>query len=246
MAEEEANQLTYVPEVILKKRKGNEALALLRRKQLELGKHENKKRKLSEFKRPEQLIKEFRDKELDLVRMKQRGKRPRSALQLPAFNLLFIIRIQGKNEMHPKTKKILRSLRLNRIFDGVFMKVDEALMEMLQKVEPYVTYGCPNLKSVKELISKKGYGLINKQKVPLTDNIIIEEALGKYGMICLEDIIHQISTVGPHFKVASKFLGPLALNKPIDGLQGKKQAYKDGGDSGDRGDQINELINKMN
>ncbi|XP_038718609.1 60S ribosomal protein L7-1-like isoform X2 [Tripterygium wilfordii] len=239
MAEEEVNQLTYVPEVILKKRKGNEALAILRRKQLELGKHENKKRKLSEFKRPEQLIKEFRDKELDLVSMKQRGKRPRSVSRLPGCNLLFIIRIQG-------TKKILRNLRLNRIFDGVFMKVDEGLMEMLQKVEPYVTYGCPNLKSVKELIYKKGYGLINKQKVPLTDNIIIEEALGKYGMICIEDIIREISILGPHFKVVSKFLGPLALNRPTEGLQGKKQPYKDGGDSGDRGDQINELISKMN
>jgi large subunit ribosomal protein L7e len=33
----------------------------------------------------------------------------------------------------------------------------------------------PNLKSVKELIYKRGYGKLNKARTPLTDNSIIEE-----------------------------------------------------------------------
>ncbi|KAK3195080.1 hypothetical protein Dsin_026390 [Dipteronia sinensis] len=43
--------------------------------------------------------------------------------------------------MHPKTRKILYNLRLKRMFSGVFVKVNEGLIQMLQKVEPYVTYG---------------------------------------------------------------------------------------------------------
>lgn len=43
--------------------------------------------------------------------------------------------------MHPATRKILRKLRLRRIFDGIFIRANEAVMDMLQKVEPYVTYG---------------------------------------------------------------------------------------------------------
>ncbi|XP_057760465.1 uncharacterized protein LOC130980840 [Arachis stenosperma] len=38
----------------------------------------------------------------------------------------------------------------------------------------------PNFKSIKELIYKKGHMKIEKQKVPLTDNNIIEQELGKY------------------------------------------------------------------
>ncbi|KAJ0093624.1 hypothetical protein Patl1_26263 [Pistacia atlantica] len=34
--------------------------------------------------------------------MKQRGKRAKSALVEPKSKLLFIIRIQGQNDMHPK------------------------------------------------------------------------------------------------------------------------------------------------
>ncbi|KAE8723744.1 hypothetical protein F3Y22_tig00011761pilonHSYRG00080 [Hibiscus syriacus] len=32
-------------------------------------------------------------------------------------------------------------LRLRKVFSGVFVKATEGVMEMLQKVEPYVTYG---------------------------------------------------------------------------------------------------------
>uniref|UniRef100_F6GYQ1 Large ribosomal subunit protein uL30 N-terminal eukaryotes domain-containing protein n=1 Tax=Vitis vinifera TaxID=29760 RepID=F6GYQ1_VITVI len=66
--------------------------------------------------------------------------------------------------------------------------------------------GYPNLKSVRELIYKRGYGKLNKQRTALTDNSIVEQALGKFGIICMEDLIHEIMTVGPHFKEANNFL----------------------------------------
>ncbi|MBO8584320.1 uL30 family ribosomal protein, partial [Staphylococcus aureus] len=62
-----------------------------------------------------------------------------------------------------------------QIFNGVFLKVNKATMNMLHRVEPYVTYGYPNLKSVKELIYKRGYGKLNKQRIALTDNSVIEQ-----------------------------------------------------------------------
>ena len=46
---------------------------------------------------------------------------------------------------------------------------------MLRRVEPYIAWGYPNLKTVKELIYKRGYGKVNKNRIPLTDNAVIEE-----------------------------------------------------------------------
>ncbi|RVX07679.1 60S ribosomal protein L7-3 [Vitis vinifera] len=106
-----------------------------------------------------------------------------------------------------------------QIFNGVFLKVNKATMNMLHRVEPYVTYGYPNLKSVRELIYKRGYGKLNKQRTALTDNSIIEQALGKFGIICIEDLIHEIMTVGPHFKEANNFLWPFKLKAPLGGLK---------------------------
>ncbi|KAJ6388114.1 hypothetical protein OIU77_026645 [Salix suchowensis] len=60
-----------------------ESIALTRKSQLELGQHGGKKRKVEDIKRPEQLVREFREGELDLIRMKQRTKRAKSALSTP-------------------------------------------------------------------------------------------------------------------------------------------------------------------
>ena len=81
----------------------------------------------------------------------------------------------------------------------------KATLEMLKVVEPWIAYGYPNLKSVRELIYKRGYGKVDKQRIALTDNSIIEANLGKYGIVCMEDLIHEIFTVGPNFKQGTQF-----------------------------------------
>ncbi|XP_042002984.1 60S ribosomal protein L7-1-like [Salvia splendens] len=247
MATEEAAPaaLNYIPEVVLKKRKTNEQWAVRRKLQQE---ERAKRQKTGNFiiKKPEQFIREYRDKELDLVQMKSRGKRIRSASVTPESNLLFVIRIRGKTDMHPKTRKILYALKLRKIRTGVFVKASAGIMEMLEKVEPYVTYGYPNVKSVKDLIYKKGVVRVGKERIPLTDNNIVEQELGKHSIICIEDIVNEIVVVGPHFKSVTSFLCPFVLNNPEKVLQGKKKRFEDGGDSGNRKDKINELISKIN
>lgn len=64
----------------------------------------------------------------------------------------------------------------------------------------------PNLKSIRELIYKRGYGKVNKQRIPLVNNNIIEESLGKFDILCVEDLVHEIATVGPNFKQVSVIL----------------------------------------
>jgi hypothetical protein len=54
-------------------------------------------------------------------------------------------------------------------------QVNKATMNMLQRVEPYITWGYPNLKTVRELVYKRGYGKVSKNRIPLTDNQIIEQ-----------------------------------------------------------------------
>lgn len=118
---------------------------------------------------------------------------------------------------------------------------------MLTIVNPYVAFGYPNLKSVRELIYKRGYGKVNKQRLALSDNQIIEENLGKYGIVCMEDLIHEIYTVGPNFKQASNFLWPFKLSNPTGGFRARKfKHFVEGGDLGNREEHINALIRQMN
>lgn len=53
---------------------------------------------------------------------------------------------------------------------------------------------------MRELIYKRGYGKVNKQRIPITNNGVIESVLGKHDILCVEDLIHEITTAGPNFK----------------------------------------------
>merc|ERR1712113_674849 len=61
----------------------------------------------------------------------------------------------------------------------------------------------------------------------------------------LEDLIHEILSVGPNFKYASNFLWPFKLNTPAGGWRKKVNHFVEGGDFGCREDKINELLKKM-
>ncbi|MDK0642990.1 uL30 family ribosomal protein, partial [Clostridium perfringens] len=97
-------------------------------------------------------------------------------------------------------------LRLRQINNGVFVKLNKATLPLLRIVEPYVAWGYPNLKSVHDLIYKRGFAKIAGRRVPITDNSIIEESLGKSDIICMEDLVHEIFSAGPNFKQATNFL----------------------------------------
>ncbi|KAK8595994.1 hypothetical protein V6N12_064497 [Hibiscus sabdariffa] len=217
-----------------------------KRWELEVAKKKKVENRKLIFSRAKQYAKEYEAQEKELIQLKREAKLKGGFYVDPEAKLLFIIRIRGINAMHPRTRKILQLLRLRQIFNGVFLKVNKATMNMLHLVEPYVTYGFPNLKSVRELIYKRGFGKLNKQRIALTDNSIVEQALGKFGIICVEDLIHEIMTVGPHFKEANNFLWPFQLKAPLGGLKKKRNHYVEGGDAGNRENYINELIRRMN
>lgn len=71
------------------------------------------------------------------------------------------------------------------------------------------------------------------------------QALGKYNIICIEDLIHEIYTVGPHFKEANNFLWPFKLSAPLGGLKKKRNHYIENGDAGNRETKVNKLVKQM-
>ena len=67
----------------------------------------------------------------------------------------------------------------------VGVQLNKATVSMLRRVEPYIAWGYPSLKTVKELLYKRGYGKVDqsgpgkigKSRIPLTDNSVIEQVL---------------------------------------------------------------------
>merc|ERR1712098_546607 len=242
---DQQKKLPKVPESLLKRRKVIKAGKERAIKAVVSQKAKLKLKKKVIFKRAEKYVKEYRVMERDQIRLARQAKKHGNFYVPSEPKLAFVIRIRGINGIHPKPRKVLQLFRLRQIDNGVFVRLNKATLNMLKIAEPYVAWGVPNLKTVRELIYKRGYGKVNHSRIPLTDNAIIEKALGSKNIICMEDLIHEIFTVGGNFKYASNFLWPFKLSSPLGGWRRKYNHFNDGGDFGFRDEQIDALVKKM-
>merc|ERR1712023_44143 len=236
---------TPVPESVLKKRKTQEKIGAEKAAAAEVAKKERKEKRVAAYKSAEKYVKEYRAIAKQRVRMHRQAKAAGNHFVDAEAKLIFVVRIRGLADMHPKTKKILQLMRLRQMNMGVFMKVSKAATEMLERVEPYLSYGYPTLKSVRDLVYKRGFGKVNKNRIPLNDNAVVEQGLGKYGINCMEDLVHEIFTVGPHFREANNFLWPFKLRPAKGGQAKKRKGFCEGGQAGNREDLMNKLIANM-
>lgn len=162
-----------------------------------------------------------------------------------------VIRIRCINAVSPKVRKVMEIFRLIQIHNAVFIKLNKATINMLKLVQPYIAYGYPSVEMVRKLIYKRGFAKIRHRpgaisRIPIMDTDLITEHLGKIGVETVEDIVHQIVTVGPYFRECTNFLWPFKLRSPYGGYRGKKRRhFLEGGTYGNWERHIDGFLTKM-
>ncbi|XP_047244882.1 60S ribosomal protein L7-like 1 isoform X1 [Girardinichthys multiradiatus] len=238
--------IKLVPEYLLKKRKTYQAIKATQAKLALLEKRKVTKGKPLKFRRLEDFLKDCHKKHRDETRIRRADHRPAAPLPPEKNKLAFAMRIREIKGVSPKVMKVIQMMRLRKIFSGTFVKINKTSIAMMKMVEPYVAWGFPNLKSVRELILKRGQTRIGRRRVPLTDNALIEQHMGKAGIICLEDLIHEIYSVGKSFRAANNFLLPFRLSVPRHAARDKAGLMKDLGNPGFRATDVNSIIRLLN
>jgi len=238
-------KLPSVPETLLKRRKEKTERREreLKNRLAHIKKNRVKRRVI--FQRAENYIKNYRKQQHDIIRLKRQARKFGNFYVEAEPKLAFVIRIRGINQVHPRVRKILQLLRLRQINNGVFVKLNKATSTMLRIADPQICWGYPNMKSIRDLVYKRGHVKVNGRRTAITTNQLIEDKLGRFGIICIEDLINEIYTVGPHFKQATNFLWPFKLNTPTGGWRKKTTHFVEGGDFGNRELKINPLLRRM-
>eukprot|EP01063_Lacrimia_lanifica_P010653 TRINITY_DN173_c0_g1_i8.p2 TRINITY_DN173_c0_g1~~TRINITY_DN173_c0_g1_i8.p2 ORF type:complete len:244 (+),score=140.88 TRINITY_DN173_c0_g1_i8:53-784(+) len=166
----------------------------------------------------------------------------------PGAKVAFVVRIRGINDVAPKPRKILQLLRLRQIHNGVFVALNKATINMLRRVEAFIAWGFPSEKTVRSLVYKRGYLNIKGNRIPLSENEVVQEALEKKTkgqVICMEDLVHELFTCGPNFSQVAHAFWPFQLTTPHGGLKYKNSHFVEGGDYGNRETLINQFIERM-
>merc|ERR1712062_760662 len=129
---------------------------------------DKRKKRVAIFKRAEKYAKEYQDQERDEIRLQRDAKKDGNYYVPAEPKLAFVMRIRGINQVPPKVRKVLQLLRLRQINNGVFIKLNKATINMLRICEPYITWGSPNLKAVRDLVYKRGFVKVNGNRTPIT------------------------------------------------------------------------------
>jgi len=244
LAESAANGVG--PESVLKKRKRQEKYQEKQQAERALAHTKGTASRQGEkFRRAESFIKRFRDQEQSLVKMKRSKGTVRSE---PEHRLIFVMRLRDTAAMHPKVKQVLKVLRLQQASSGVFAVSSKATLTNLAKAESHVMYGYPSLKTVRDLVHKRGFARVNRERVPITDNKLVEDELGEKtqgAVICIEDLVDQIHTMGPHFLDVCKFLWPFKMNMPKKQDRRSRVRKSVDVDTGNREELINEAVQQF-
>mmetsp|Transcript_125569 Transcript_125569/g.187529 ORF Transcript_125569/g.187529 Transcript_125569/m.187529 type:complete len:272 (-) Transcript_125569:34-849(-) len=247
---EEQPIIPTVPEAVLRKKKSLETYKINKEARLlELQKEKEKKRnKRIEFKRAEQIVKNFRKTSKAAKRSNRLSHDGKELRIEPNVKLVLLVRVRGyaDRDIDERSQKILNSFRLTKINFARLVQLNEFTKKMIRVIEPYITYGYPTKKTVKDLVYKRGMVIVNGELTSISSNELIEEHLGKYNIICLEDIIHELFDNGEHFKEVNNFLCPFKLSPPklIEGT--RKVLVKETPKTGNRKEEINEFVQGMN
>lgn len=215
-----------VSETLLKRRRSLDDLAYKR--SVTVGQQKKRKRAIRgedvKIKRPEQFLRESRIKEGSKKKM-ERKKRKADLVKTSPTDMQatvgFAVRIHEGRHSNEEVKAELRKLGLNKKYEGVFVKLDAAGIAHLKSLDAYVAYGYVSQKSVVELVHRRAFTVASGSKKALTDNVTVEEELGEKGIICLQDLSHEVFSVGENFDAAVGMMCPFKLSAPTGGYEKK-------------------------
>ena len=130
-----------MPETLKKKRKNFAELKIKRLRKKFAQKRLRKARRKLIYEKAKHYHKEYRQMYKTEIRMARMARKAGNFYVPAEPKLAFVIRIRGINGVSPKVRKVLQLLHLRQIFNGTFVKLNKASINMLRIVEPYIAWG---------------------------------------------------------------------------------------------------------
>lgn len=151
---------------------------------------------------------------------------------------IVVVRIRGTVSASMEARETLQMLHLTRNNYAALIDDRPSFLGMIQTVRDYVTYGEPAKETVVMLIREKGR--------IVGDNKLTEEYAQKVSHSSLEELAEAVSNCDVEYWKLPNIQPVFRLHPPSKGFKGKiKRSYGSGGESGNRGEKIDELLRRM-
>ena len=129
------------PEGLRKKEERDAKIAVALKEQREKRREADKVKRAELQKRTEKYENDYKS-HLKAETTAQRQAKLSGQIYVPAQpKVAFVVRIRGINQLNPRVVRILRLLRLRQLHNGTFVRLNKASINLLRRVEPYITFG---------------------------------------------------------------------------------------------------------
>jgi len=149
-----------------------------------------------------------------------------------------VIRLRGQTKLRHDQKKTLESLRLLKVNHATIVPETDEYEGMLSKVEHFVTYGELSTDTAEQLLNERGRV---RGGDPITGDHVAKAT-------DYDDVagLAQALVDGDADPADFDVIKPVFRLAPAEGgLANTKRHVNEGGSLGDRGDDINDLIERM-
>lgn len=151
---------------------------------------------------------------------------------------LLVIRIRGGVNASRRVEDTLRMLRIDRNNYATLLDDRDSYMGMLQKAKDYVTWGDPDVQTIRLILEKRAERPGGKKLDEGSLNAIGYDSLDALAeaLHSCEAELHKIEGLKPFFR----------MHPPKKGFKKSvKRPYNSKGELGYRGEAINELAKRM-
>jgi large subunit ribosomal protein L30 len=152
-----------------------------------------------------------------------------------------VIRLRGEAGLDGDTRKTLRDLRLLNKYNAAIFFENPAIRGMLQRVKDYVTWGEPETETLGLLLSER-------VEVRGGGDLTTQLLKDKFQASSVDELASSISNgkVSPTMLSQAGISPRFRLHPPRKGFKRTiKRSYRDRGELGYRGEEINGLLRRM-
>ncbi|MDK2463610.1 MAG: 50S ribosomal protein L30 [Candidatus Korarchaeota archaeon] len=153
--------------------------------------------------------------------------------------LIAVVRIRGRVDVRPEIRRTMEMLHVKRKFWATIVPATESYMGMLRVVKDYTTYGEIDKDTLVELLRRRGElrsgGRVTEEWLRENTEFDGVDDLVE-ALISGKARLHKLEWLKPYFR----------LHPPSGGFKRTtKRGYRDGGELGYRGRDINALLRRM-
>lgn len=147
----------------------------------------------------------------------RRGRRSPEEFQehLSKTRVVMVVRAKG-HQIPPEVASAFQRLGLKRLYSARLLCETPRNHRLIRQLAPFAIVGAPDAGQVEELLRTRGalYNEADGTRRFITGNLLLEKALGKYNILCIEDLVAEINNRGANTEAVLRHIAPFDFHPP--------------------------------